>query len=186
MTPRSKSPFPPEITLGATCEWSAELKRGSAYNVSASDWDRVWTPYNTETKLGIVVGVRTLANGHVDYDPDEGHTWKHGEAVHAVLVAWNLHRKPVLVAVADLKILHGPLPPPAPPIDERQIPLWPGSRTVWNKTCGCHPATASFGQLRTRQVHDPATDSMTIVSAYYPQPSCDKCGTPWEQPIDSA
>lgn len=55
---------------------------------------------------GLVVGVRTLSNGPVEWGSyDEPTVFYPREQVEAVLVAWNLRRVPVLVLPADLELI---------------------------------------------------------------------------------
>ena len=48
----------------------------------------------------------------------------------------------------------------------------------FSKSCKCK-ATSTTGTTRTETIEGP--DGITIRATYYPQPSCDCCGKPWER-----
>ena len=48
----------------------------------------------------------------------------------------------------------------------------------WRKTCGCESAS-STNQIRTATKTEHG--ACTLTATFCPMPSCDKCGTPWEQ-----
>lgn len=98
------------LTLGAKVRFRRTLRR--KYRPAAPRSRRIWEPTPLEpwaltkakTLEGIVVGRRTLHNGDVDdgyYDTPS--VFYPTESVLAVLVAWRIDRKPVLVLPEDLE-----------------------------------------------------------------------------------
>jgi hypothetical protein len=63
---------------------------------------KTWSSYTLpEERRGVVVGYRTLQNGHREY-VDEGFYFVPDGYVKAYLVSYDLHRKPEFVRPADL------------------------------------------------------------------------------------
>lgn len=94
-----------EITLGTKVRFTVSLDRKNTHN------DRVWVKgasAGLPVMEGIVVGLRTLQNGKMEYEGDpEGNFYGapyfvQTSSFRAALVATHLYRKPVLVALEDL------------------------------------------------------------------------------------
>jgi hypothetical protein len=63
-----------------------------------SDWWKVWVVRKFKVpKTGILIGLRTLANGITYYEEDSGRLFVPKEYVRAALVALSIRTKPVLV-----------------------------------------------------------------------------------------
>lgn len=106
-----------ELTLGQRVRYTATLTRTDD---PVARRRRVWRPDPTwghpDGREGIVVGLRTLANGISDWDPDGGYEWVPQETFPAVLVAFHVRRKPVLCPVDAVTPAADPAPePPAEP-----------------------------------------------------------------------
>lgn len=91
------------MKLGDPIIITNELKRKSRY-VKESDSSpfRYEEKFWQETKLrnpitGIVVGIRKLSNGRNHYIPEYGNDYEPKEHFKAIIVAYNLSRKPKLV-----------------------------------------------------------------------------------------
>lgn len=52
------------------------------------------------------------------------------------------------------------------------------TRTVYRKACRCR-ATATTATMRFSQEYNGARDALIYTLAFFPGPSCDKCGKPW-------
>jgi hypothetical protein len=87
------NPMDHNLTLGQLCHIDHMLYRKMA------GWEKLWEPIKLKAPIpGIVVGIRTLSNG-TTYSLGEGYGngYEAKEYFRAVLVATDLHRKPVLV-----------------------------------------------------------------------------------------
>lgn len=95
--------------LGDPVEFGRYLER----RIVAPRSRRVWTPtivhmlqqhkhsdHWVDRLRGVIIGTRTLANGHVEWD--EGSLFIPDQRVRAYLVAYELHRSPVHVLPEDL------------------------------------------------------------------------------------
>lgn len=91
-------------TLGARINFTHFLRR--AHKPSSPRGRREWSPCPNSLpglpvaviRPGIVIGVRTLANGEVDYGWEDNPTVFYAkEHFTAYLVAYDVHRKPVYV-----------------------------------------------------------------------------------------
>jgi len=59
-------------------------------------------------RAGLVIGLRNLSNGGVEYGYDEGTQFFPESHFQAVIVAYDLRRKPFLVLPDDLEVLASP------------------------------------------------------------------------------
>lgn len=97
--------------LGQSVEFTWHVERRTEYREAehygrrVSERWRVWKPQaypgqpEPDPTGGIVVGVRTLANGRAEYEHEAGMIWDPvtAERFRAYLVAYDLRRKPVFV-----------------------------------------------------------------------------------------
>lgn len=91
------------FTLGQRVTWAVadEMHRinvtGDWYR--REPWRKRWqrTQYDERHREGVVVGLRTLSNGINESHGDEGIQYIPEEYIPAVLVAYDLRRKPVYV-----------------------------------------------------------------------------------------
>jgi hypothetical protein len=68
-------------------------------------WKTTGTLVRPESREGIVVGIRHLSNGTVRYFPDGETDYRPTEHFPALLVAFDLRRKPVFVLPADVETI---------------------------------------------------------------------------------
>lgn len=94
-----------DLKLGQRVVFSAKLKR-KWYKMGIQDI-KSWTPVPCDCTDGIVIGIRTLSDGDVEYGSYEDGTTQYRPTKHfrAALVVYSLHRKPVLVLPQDLEVL---------------------------------------------------------------------------------
>lgn len=90
------------VELGQKVSFSATLTRNKG-----SFSRRYWTSNPKERTDGIIVGIRTLANGAVDHD-DYGNYFVGNAYFRAYLVSYNLRRAPVYVLEGDLVLKEDP------------------------------------------------------------------------------
>lgn len=104
-----------DVELGQPVKFTATLKRGGETRMAerfgrqvAEHW-KVWRRHQHPAIEGIIVGQRTLANGRAEYEHEAGMVWYPGTAVRftAYLIAFDLHRKPVLVMPVDIETTEG-------------------------------------------------------------------------------
>jgi len=67
----------------------------------AAEWRHFWKREHTRKTIGIVIGFRTLTNGHTDI----GGNYSGDEHFPAYIVASSLYRNPVRVKPEDLTII---------------------------------------------------------------------------------
>lgn len=93
--------------LGQWVEFEFKLRRVSNYGTDYRGWRKEWVRDKFYMKAqGIVMGIRHLTNGSNEWaGPDGPLIYKHEGYLVAVLVSYDLRRKPVLVPPEDLKIL---------------------------------------------------------------------------------
>jgi hypothetical protein len=61
---------------------------------------REWVPFHLRTpKKGVVIGKRTLFNGDVRYEYDDGWMFESTSSLQAYLIATDMKHKPVLVPI---------------------------------------------------------------------------------------
>lgn len=65
-------------------------------------WDHI--DYAEQFMSGVVVGIRYLSNGYATYVDGTGE-WHHKESIEAVVVSYDLRRKPVLLIPDDVRRL---------------------------------------------------------------------------------
>lgn len=103
-------PFP--YALGDRVKFTRHLERHGRYadRISHKVWEKAPTDYLLESfpeigkeKVGIVIGVRTLADGYNTYDYDSGTEFHATGFFQAALVVFDLRRKPVFVLLEDLQ-----------------------------------------------------------------------------------
>ena len=109
------------LSLGQRVAFKNSLKRGyDSSKMSGSprkEWKPRWQsnhPYAAKMKnnpevsgTGVVVGIRVLADGKVEYGGyDEGTSFHPDNHFQAVLVSFDLRRNPVYVLPEDLTILY--------------------------------------------------------------------------------
>jgi hypothetical protein len=91
------NPMDRNLTLGQPCQIDHYLVRRSTFNGNAG-WLKFWeTVPLKEPKAGLVMGVRNLSNGKNDSWGDGVVIYNPKDRFRALLVATDLHRKPVLV-----------------------------------------------------------------------------------------
>lgn len=76
-------------------EWSGQTRYRSYKEWTVERWIGDTPP--EDHREGIVIGKRTLANGYVNYDYDEGTTFEPESHLIAYVIAYDLHRNPVYV-----------------------------------------------------------------------------------------
>lgn len=92
-----------DLKLSQRVVFSAKLKR-KWYKMGIQDI-KSWTPARCDYTDGVVIGIRTLSDGNVDYGGSEdGTQYRPTRHFKAVLVAYSLYRKPVLVLPQDLMV----------------------------------------------------------------------------------
>ena len=105
-----------EFKLGDRVRYTNALHR--RYKPSSPMSRRVWEPYEFDVQHpehrgeGIVVGMRTLADGRVQSGyPDDPPAFFADERFPAVLIAHSLRSKPVFVRVEDVQLIGDPTSP---------------------------------------------------------------------------
>lgn len=114
-TPQAEEPDTP-LHLGTQVLFRRTLHRTTRYDSTKRHHVKRWEPHRVPYGLGsaakpidgalggIIVGRRTLANGHAIWGTYEDPTeWVREESVDAYLVAWHLRRRHVLVLPEDLE-----------------------------------------------------------------------------------
>jgi len=64
--------------------------------------NRKWVRMGTAEKEGLLIGLRSLRNGNVQWFTDHSEWYPEGDPVPAFLVVFNSHLKPVLVPIDDV------------------------------------------------------------------------------------
>lgn len=91
-------------TLGQKVTTMKYLKRVSRYiQEGEAPWKTEWKFWD-ERQLkspieGIVIGIRNLSNGKNNYIPEHGNDYEPKEHFKAIIVAYQLSRKPILVKI---------------------------------------------------------------------------------------
>lgn len=93
-----------EFVFGQQVVFSRPLVR-RAHRKQQGRPARTWVPnmYDDTRRTGIVVGIRTLADGEVEYNYDEPTVFYPTRHFRAYLIATDLRRKPVLVLPEDMR-----------------------------------------------------------------------------------
>jgi hypothetical protein len=65
--------------------------------------DKYWKEIDVDKQNGILIGIRTLSNGTVEYDYEEGYTYKLKETVKAVIIATTLRSKFLKIPFDNIK-----------------------------------------------------------------------------------
>ena len=93
--------------LGQWVEFEFTLRRVSDYGPGYRGWRKEWRRDKfTVNTQGIVMGIRHLSNGKNEWVQDDAPLcYTHTDYLVAVLVSYDLRRKPVLVLPEDLVIL---------------------------------------------------------------------------------
>jgi hypothetical protein len=76
-----------------------QVSAGYAYGARRDRW-KTWQPVKLfGQRAGIVIGIRTLANGKAEHEYEAGTVWYPADAERftAYLVAYDFHKKPVYV-----------------------------------------------------------------------------------------
>jgi hypothetical protein len=115
MPPAEHEPVPTVgIRLGApvTFDYSDILRRQqiSPYDHRSpirKDWRKVKWGTRGDVRSGVIVGVRTLANGTLHWYSDEPIQFYPDLYFTAYLVAFHLRRKPVFLLPDDVEVHHG-------------------------------------------------------------------------------
>lgn len=106
-----------DLALGARVRYSTTLRRKTHYGYDSMSARKVWEPLDLSwlpkgmtlqpevAGEGIVVGIRTLANGRVRHHYEEQSTFTHQESVTAIVIVHHLRRKPVLALPEHVEIL---------------------------------------------------------------------------------
>lgn len=98
------------LRLGGQVMVAAELRR--EHRRGAGGWTKVWIRHAVRPSCpAIVVGVRTLSNGKVDYSAAEvdGVQYNPTEFLQGVLVAYDLRRRPAFALAEDLTPVGEPM-----------------------------------------------------------------------------
>lgn len=102
----------PKFQLGQKINFEAVLKRHFKYTPSPNGVGRinqkVWQKYKHPNGSGIIIGIRTLSDGQVDYCFDEPAVYKPEKYFKALLVVENLRNKPVLIPYPAIGIEAAP------------------------------------------------------------------------------
>lgn len=99
-----------DLQLGERVSFACTLQR------QRGEWDgktrserKLWAPVGHETRDGIIVGVRTLSNGRTIWNGHDAQSeWRADEHFTALLVAFDLHRRPVFVRPEHVQRLDTP------------------------------------------------------------------------------
>lgn len=95
--------------LGDRVTFTAEYLRRWLPPSGKGDGRKVWVvcplpKWNRPgAREGIVVGLRTLSNGTITYNYDAGPDYRADDTVPAVLIAFDIRRKPILCPPAHVK-----------------------------------------------------------------------------------
>lgn len=100
-----------KFQLGDRVKYKNGLRR--RYKALPTLWqsERVWEPVNfvhnhpEDHGEGVVVGIRTLSNGVVTYDAEEGNTYRQKETFQALVIAHSMRSKPVYVRLEDVELI---------------------------------------------------------------------------------
>lgn len=93
------------LELGTFVQFSATYIRCSA-NTGSYRVRKYWHTKQCKSRTGVLVGMRTLSNGLRGWiDSEEGYDYNPTEYLQAVLVAFDIHRKPVLVPIDAVQVL---------------------------------------------------------------------------------
>lgn len=100
-----------EPQFGDLVTFSHNLKRG--YEGGRKIWTpepafNPWGPDAGTVRKGILIGKRTLSEGRVHHDYEDGSDWEADKYVRAFLVAFEMHRKPVFVLPEHLSVIGDP------------------------------------------------------------------------------
>lgn len=93
------------MKLGQPVKFAAHLVRktiikpGQGWGFAGKEWHRSVYP---EPRDGVLIGMRTVTDGHRVNLGDEGLAYKATKTHRVAVVAFALHRAPVLVTLADL------------------------------------------------------------------------------------
>lgn len=107
MREKLKKPDTSVFHLGQWVEFEFRLRRVSDYGSDHRGWRKEWRREKFDINAqGIVMGVRHLSNGKNEWVQDDAPlSYTHTDYLVAVLVSYDLRRKPVLVLPEDLVIL---------------------------------------------------------------------------------
>jgi len=100
-----------EFELGEKVAFSKTLSRVTDHPAgkdhSVKRWDYVESPWLPKpvTNIGVIVGVRVLSNGRVEYDGDGYASYTGDERFTAYIIAYDLRRAHVLVRPEDIQHL---------------------------------------------------------------------------------
>lgn len=104
------------LELGQRVRYAATLRRAVEYaplqfgqwtNRRRKVWKRGDWRGEPDPGEGIVVGLRTLADGFSDWESEEvGYVFTPTDRHSAVLIAYDLRRKPVLALLEDVEAIH--------------------------------------------------------------------------------
>lgn len=92
---------------------------------------KMWHSFPWAQRTGIVIGHRHLANGTTLWDDEAGHEFEPREYLTAYLVAYAMHRRPVLVLAEHLTpAVDEPAPEPTPDLDDPMFETGPDGGAI--------------------------------------------------------
>lgn len=90
------------VQLGQRVRVLATLRR-VAEGRSGMAWGRSWKRLGRESGDAVIVGIRTLSNGLTEYPYDAGPLYTAKEHFPALLVSFDLRRRPVFALPEDVE-----------------------------------------------------------------------------------
>lgn len=107
MRKKLNKPDTSKFFLGQWVEFAFKLRRVSSYGSDYRGWRKEWVREKFDVNAqGIVMGIRHLSNGKNEWVQDDAPlSYTHTDYLVAILVSYDLKRKPVLVLPEDLVIL---------------------------------------------------------------------------------
>jgi hypothetical protein len=92
-----------ELRLGTKISFDAEYIR--VFKNYFAVQERTWISVKTPSQEGIVVGLRTIADGTVHYDMEEGNTFSPRSYKSCAIVATHIRRKFSKVPIENITII---------------------------------------------------------------------------------
>lgn len=92
-----------EIALGTSVSITSKMVRMSKYNRDSRGVEKYWEIRNfKQTRTGILLGFRTISNGRVVHDYEDGNYFVPKEYYRVALVCLNKHENPIYVSKGDV------------------------------------------------------------------------------------
>ena len=95
---------------------------------------------------GMVIGLRTLSNGFIDYNSDYGYIYNPTEYLQAALVAFDLRRKPILVPLDAVQVVN--------PTGHSYTVFWSDEDSGYIATCPNFKGLSGFGTTATAALYE--------------------------------